>query len=216
MVPTNSDFILEGRGSEVPRVEALVGKQVYLRSDSGETVTLDVRKGWRSQMARVAVRLHPRGELKPETKYTLMLEQELPGVRNVDPRAASTPFWRTGQTRDRTRPVWSRKPAPAEGRYFFDDNRLNREVRFNLSLKEESPAYVVVTLKRARGKAPLQTYFAPIDGSRIVVGHDGCSGSFTYEDGRAYFAKIEAYDVAGNRGPSLSPIEFHAPKRMAK
>lgn len=216
VIPTNAELILEGRGAFAERVGALVGKQVYLRTDTNETVAAEVRKGWKSEMGRVAVKLAPRGGLKPNGKYTLMLEQELPGVTNLDRRAASTPFWRTGAGPDKQRPTWERRPAPAEGRYFVDDGKVHREVRLNMVMQEESPTYVVISLKRARGTAATQTYFAALDGSLATLGHDGCSGSFIFDDGRAYFATVEGFDAAGNRAPPVKKLELHAPQAMVR
>ncbi|MBX5481266.1 MAG: hypothetical protein IRZ16_05365 [Myxococcaceae bacterium] len=211
-VPTNSQFILEGRGSEAKRVAALVGRELFLKSSDGAIVKVEVRKGWTSELERTAVRLIPRSELQPASTYTLMLDAELPGWRNLDDRAADLPYWRTGPGKDRDRPRWRKLPAPAEGRYTVEDGRVSREVRFDLELSEESPAWAVVLLERASGRHNAQTYFAPIDSGIIIIGHDGCSGGFNFDDGRAYFATIEVWDAAGNRAPPTKRLQFHAPK----
>lgn len=211
VIPTNSQLILEGRGVEAERVSALVGKTLSIRSASGETVTVNVRRGWSSDQKRVAVRLVPK-KLEANQKYTLLLDEALPGWHQLDERAAQAPFWWTGAGPDHVRPKWDKLPAPAEGRYSVDDGRVTSQVKLNIGLAEESPAYVVVTLRRGRGSAHRQTYFAPLDGTAAVIGQDGCSGNFIFEDGRAYFAKVEAWDAAGNRAPPAREIEFHAPR----
>jgi hypothetical protein len=216
VIPVNAEFILEGRGIEAARVQGLLGKALFLKNEKGHAVQLDVRRGWQSEMGRTAVRLVPKGALSAEDRYTLILGSELPGYRNLDRRAAATPSWRTGPGPDKARPKWERMPAVAEGRYTVSDDRLTREVHVNAPLKDDSPTYLVVTLRRARGSTLLQTYFAPVDGSTAVLGHDGCSGAFVFEDGRAYSARVEAYDVAGNRQPVPKPVEFHAPRPPGK
>lgn len=211
-IPTNSVLILEGRGTDAGRAGALIGKTLYLKSDAGDTVTVEVRKGWQSEMGRLAVRLVPKSALKTGVKYTLMLDSVMPGWKNLDERAAELPYWRIGPKADKARPTWRKLPAPAEGRYSVDDGKVNREVRFDLDMNEETPTYVVVTIKRASGNQNTQTYFAPVDGRTIAIGHDGCSGGFNFDDGRAYFAQIEGFDVAGNRAPPTKKLQFHAPK----
>lgn len=212
VLPINAEFILEGRGTEVARVLALKGKRLRLVDDSGGEVALDVRPGWKSDMNRGAVRLVPRGKLKTDARYRLDLGALLPGARNLDPEGMQDLQWRTGMVADKQRPAWSKLPGPSEGRYFMDDGKLNRGIRFNMELEEQSPVYVVISIKRAKGKGVPQTYFAPLSSGHVTIGHDGCSGSFTFDDGRAYFARFEAYDAAGNRAPPVKPIEFHAPR----
>lgn len=212
VVPTNPRFILEGRGSEAARVLALVGKQLKMTSDDGHTVVLDVRHGWKSDLHRNAVKLVPKGKLNPDARYRLQLEAVLPGVKSLDAPSATEVSWRTGTEPDKTRPKWTKTPGPSEGRYFFDDGKLHRELRFNMTLEEVSPVFVVVTLRRARGPALPQTYFAALSSSELTIGHDGCSGSFSFADGRAYFAKFEVFDVAGNRAAPIKPIELNAPR----
>ncbi len=216
VIPINAAFILEGRGAEVERVEALVGKTLHLQSAGGESVPVEVRRGWKSEMARVAVRLQVKGKLAAQDRYTLQLDEVLPGYRNLDRRAAQTPSWFTGPGPDTKKPQWQRAPAVAEGRHAVVDGGLIRELRLSAPMKDESPTWVVVTMRRALGPKQTQTYFAPVDGGMATLGHDGCSGGFVFEDGRAYTARVEGYDVAGNAVTAPKPLQFHAPRPPRK
>ena len=216
VIPINAGFILEGRGSEGARVEALVGKTLHLRSDGGEAVAVEVKKGWRSEMARVAVRLRVKGKLAAQDRYTLQLEAAMPGAKNLDRRAAQTLSWFTGPGPDTKKPKWERAPAVAEGRHTVRDGGLIRELSLSAPMKDESPTWVVVSMRRARGPKDTQTYFAPVDGGVATLGHDGCSGSFVFEDGRAYTARVEGFDVAGNPVAASRPLQFHAPRPPRK
>ena len=60
----------------------------------------------------------------------------------------------------------------------------------------------------ARPNAPV-----PINGGDAVLGQDTCSGTFTFDDGRAYKIWLETFDSAGNKGTEkVRAIEAQAPR----
>lgn len=208
VVPTNSRFILEGIGPDRERVWDLIGQELALRTRD-DTVKLSVLKGWRSEMGRAAVILKPRALLKSNRTYRLDLGR-LSGSEVVN---GSDLEWTTGKAPDQKGPKWLERPNVAEGKYRTTaSGKKIKQLRFRMRANEESPAYLVLSIRRARGPMAVQSYFVPIQGEQALVGHDACSGSFTFDDGRAYRAIIEGYDVAGNPAEKLKPIEFHAPR----
>jgi hypothetical protein len=203
VLPTNTQLVMEGIGKDKDKVAGLVGAELALKS-TDDIVSVKVLKGWTSGQKRVAVILKPTQALKPEHTYTLLFEA-----------AAGQKFsWRTGKSADQAPPKFQENPAVAEGEYLVEKNGPTKVLRWRMVLSEESPAYLVATLKRSRGQSPLQTYFMPVNGGTAVMGHDACSGSFDFEDGRSYKATLELFDAAGNAGPHAGPIEINAPKRI--
>lgn len=210
VVPTNSRFILEGIGPDAERVWDLIGTTLILRADDDAT-TVTVQKGWKSDQGRAAVILRPRAILKANRTYRL----EMGKLDSGDVlQAPDGPVWSTGKGPDQRAPKWVERPNVAEGRYLTSpgSDKQTRLLRFRLGLKEESPAYLVFSIRRARGPQKVQTYFAPVKGSDAWIGHDECSGNFAFDDGRAYRALIEGYDAAGNPAPRMREMEFHAPR----
>jgi hypothetical protein len=227
VIPTNSRFILEGAGKEKDRVEKLAATdELVLKADDdavlvkvGKTLGVDF---WTSQMNRVAVVLTPARALLPRRQYTLLLEKALPGtvVLNDNP----TLSWMTGgggrdlndpraSGMDKTAPKYLVKPAVTEGFYRKDGDGLSRYLKVTATLAEDAPAYFVISLKRARGPATEQHYWAPIRSGEATLGHDECSGGFSFDDGRAYKLMIETFDSAGNKCvEALKPIEAQAPR----
>jgi hypothetical protein len=213
VIPLNVKFILEGSGSEAPRVSKLIGgADLVLRSGSDE-VPVTVQRGWTSSMKRVAVVLKPSGELLPNKSYTLAIDKLLPGYKVLNPNAAETLTWRTGAVADTSAPRFQVKPTVAEGYYNKDSDGVTRLLKIRTTLEEESPAYFVATVQRARGNPAKQIYPVPINGGDAVLGHDACSGTFTFDDGRAYKIWLEVFDSAGNRASEKLPvIEAQAPR----
>ncbi|HVE81222.1 MAG TPA: hypothetical protein VND93_00170 [Myxococcales bacterium] len=213
VIPTNGRFILEGVGVEVRRVQALEGDTLTLRAGD-DAVPFVVLFAWRSGMNRVAMLVKPRSLLKANRTYTMNLRQKMPGFHFLDGHDVD-PTYVTGKGPDDQKPEWLSSPAVGEGVYRkWDDTHLTRFLRFNLKLREDSPAYLVLQLQRARGSIVKQTYFLPVLDDQVLVGHDACSGRFTFEDGRAYRGEFQVFDIAGNEGPKLKPMEFNAPKEV--
>jgi hypothetical protein len=213
VIPLNTKFILEGAGTEVARVNKLIGGDDLVLKAGDDVVTVSVSKGWTGGMKRVAVMLKPNAELKPNKSYTLMIDRLLPGYKVLNPNAAETLTWRTGAVADTKAPSYSVKPSVAEGYWNKDGDAITRYLKLRTTLVEEGPAYFVATVQRARGNPAKQVYPVPINGGEAVLGQDGCSGSFTFDDGRAYKIWIETFDSAGNKAAEKVPvIEAQAPR----
>jgi hypothetical protein len=212
VVPLNVRFILEGAGKEQGRVAALADGDPLVLKASDDVVTVKVAKGWVSSMGRTAVTLTPSAALKPNRTYALMLDKRLPGYRLLN-ESADRLAWRSGEAEDRTAPKYQVKPAVTEGMYRKDSEGLSRYLTLRTQLSEEGPAYVVVSMQRVRGSSVKQVYAVPLLGGEGRLGHDACSGSFSFDDGRAYKISIETYDSAGNKATEkISAIEANAPR----
>lgn len=212
VVPLNVRFILEGAGKEQERVAALVSGEPLVLKALDDVVTVKVSKGWVSAMGRTAVTLTPTGPLKPSRSYALMVDKRLPGYRLLN-EGADTLTWRTGVAEDKTAPKYQVKPAVTEGMYHKDSEGVARYLTLRTQLSEDGPAYVVVSMQRVRGSSVKQVYAVPLQGGEGRLGHDACSGSFSFDDGRAYKISIETYDSAGNKATEkVSTIEANAPR----
>jgi hypothetical protein len=211
IVPTNSRFLLEGIGTARPQVTALVGKKLRLVADK-HVVEVKAQRGWESSLGRATIVLKVSGKLQPDTRYTLRLDEALPNVMVLNGPSTVLPEWRTGKGPDGNAPRWLKRPAVSEGFLRRSAQGTARFVRLNLSLKETSPAYLVVKLESRRPGPSAQQYVVPIHNNTAFIGHEACSGTFAMEDGRSYRARIEAFDAAGQMAPAVPPVEFEAPE----
>lgn len=211
VVPLNVRFILEGAGKEQERVAALVGDEPLVLKGGDDVVNVKVTKGWVSAMGRTAVMLTPTGTLKPNRSYALMVDKRLPGYRLLN-EGADTLTWRTGVAEDKLAPKYQVRPAITEGMYRKDAEGLTRYLSLRTQLSEDGPSYVVVSMQRVRGSSVKQVYAVPLQGGEGRLGHDGCSGSFSFDDGRAYKISVETYDSAGNKATEKISTEANAPR----
>lgn len=212
-VPVNVQFVLEGVSGEQERVSALIGSSELALFGGKEAVPVAVEKGWTSTMNRVAVRLKPRRALEPNTEYSLGLSRVLPKGRLLnDTFGDNTPRWRTGPAADGVLPKFTTRPAVSEGFYQRTKDGLTRSLKLRTQVNDLGAAYLVISMVRARGMATKQQYFVPVEGEAATVGHDVCSGSFGFDDGRAYKLTVELFDAAGNRSGSTVTLELSAPR----
>src|SRR5262249_18346626 len=152
-------------------------------------------------------------ELKPNKSYTLMIDRLLPGYKVLNPDAAETLTWRTGALADTQAPKYQMRPSVAEGYWNKDSDGITRYLKLRTTLPEEGPAYFLATVWGAGGNPAKQTYPVPINGGEAVLGQNGCSGNFVFDDGRAYKIAIETFDSAGNKAAEKLPlIEAQAPR----
>lgn len=215
VVPTNAQFFLEGAGAEQTRVSELVtSKDAIVLVGGDSAIQVKAEKGYLSQMKRVAVRLKPLKPLKPDTEYKLELGKALAGARVLnDVLGDNTIKWTTGPAADKTAPKFISKPAVSEGFYRKNDKEgLVRYLKIRTVVEETAPSFLLVTMQRVRGSSVRQQYPVPIDGDAAMVGHDGCSGSFGFDDGRAYKLSFELFDSAGNRSTEKVSLELSAPR----
>jgi hypothetical protein len=214
VLPTNTHFILEGIGEQQVRVGALVGKRLVLKTNDDKAVDevlVHIQRGWQSTRGRTAVRLTPYRALKPGRTYTLELERLLPRARLLNPAPGSgQALWRIGKEPDNDAPHWRQPPVPAEGEYERHGTDVTRWIYLRAALLEESPAFLVVSLRKRRS-VETQTYFVPINGERARLGHDACSGSFALENRTSYQATVEAYDCTEKSAGPVPPVDVSSP-----
>jgi hypothetical protein len=212
-VPTNVQFVLEGVLGEQERVTKLLTDSNLALLGGGEPIAVTVERAWTSTMNRVAVKLKPNRALQPNTEYTLTIDRALPRVKLLnDTWGDNTARWRTGPGADTTAPKFTTRPAVSEGFYQRTRDGLTRTLKLRTQVNDLGATYLLISMQRARGVASKQQYLVPVDGEWAIVGHDPCSGSFGFDDGRAYKLSIELLDAAGNAAAKQVALELSAPK----
>lgn len=218
VIPTNAQFILEGTGSAQQQVQDLLTSDaIALVAPGFDPIQVKAEKGFVSQMSRVALRLRPLKPMEPNAEYSLALPQSFAGIRLLnDKMGDGTLRWLTGRELDKKAPRYRQKPASSEGFYEVakDGTVRRKQLRLRASVEENGPAWVLVTMQRARGSSAKQQYPVPLDGDTLTLGHDACSGNFGFDDGRAYKLSFELFDAAGNRAAEKASLEVSAPRAL--
>ena len=216
VVPTNVQLIIEGVGDAQTRVQDLLGSgAMALVADGHDAIALKPEKSYVSQVARIAVRLKPQKPLEPNVEYTLALPQTMAGVPILNDRLGGGSLrWLAGNGPDKKSPAFKQKPASSEGVYLKEAGGLRRQLKLHALVDETSPVWFLVTMERARGGSAKQQYPVFIDADTLTIGHDPCSGNFSFDDGRAYRLGFELYDAAGNKAVQQATLEVSAPRPL--
>lgn len=216
VVPTNVQFILEGVGAEQARIAELAGTDaIALVAPGRDPVQVKAERGWVSQEKRIAVRLKPKKALEPNTEYTLALGAAFQNVPVINDALGDNSLrWTTGPGPDKALPKYRTRPSVAEGFYVKDkEGGLTRQLKLRALVDDLSPIYLLITMQRASGSQLKQVYPVPLDGGEALVGHDPCSGTFGFDDGRAYRLSFELFDAAGNRSAERVKLDLSAPRK---
>jgi hypothetical protein len=216
VVPTNVQFILEGTGQTQALVHELLSNEAIALIGPGvAAIPVKAEKGFVSQMSRVAVRLRPLKSLEPNVEYALALPRSMTGVRLLNDRLGDGSLrWQAGTGPDKKAPKYKQKPASSEGFYVRNEAGLRRQLRLRTVVEDSGLPWFVVTLQRMRGGSAKQVYAVPLEGEAVTIGHDECSGSFGFDDGRAYRVSFELFDAAGNKSSEPAVIEVSAPRPL--
>lgn len=216
VVPTNVQFIIEGAGAAQDLVQGLLTTEgIALVAEGHDPVPLKAEKGFVSQMARVAIRLRPLKTLEANVEYALLLPTTMAGVRLLNDRLGDGSLrWLAGTGADKKSPKYKQRPASSEGFYVQSPEGLRRQLKLRALVDESSPAWLLVSMQRARGSSSKQQYPVPLEGDALLIGHDACSGNFGFDDGRAYKLTFELFDAAGNKSPEKAALEVAAPRPL--
>ena len=217
MVPTNVQFIIQGTGELQAKVQGLISNDaIALVSPGKDTIQVKAEKGFVSQVSRVAIRLRPLKALEPNVEYSLALPPELAGVHLLNDQLGDGSLrWLAGTGADKKAPKYKERPSSSEGFYEQDKTGgLTRKLRLRTLVDERSPAWFLVSMQRSQGGSARQQFPVALDGDTFTIGHDGCSGNFGFDDGRAYKLIFELYDAAGNKATERPILEIAAPRPL--
>jgi len=216
VIPTNAQLIIEGAGDAQSLVQNLLTTEgIALVAEGKDAIAVKAEKGFVSQMSRVAIRLRPLKPLEPNVEYSLALPKELAGIHLLNDRLNDgTLRWLAGTGPDKKAPRFKQRPASSEGFYVQNAQGLLRQLKLRTLVEENGPAWLLVSMQRARGGSTRQQYPIPIEGDSFIVGHDACSGTFGFDDGRAYKITFELFDAAGNKAIEKPTLEVAAPRPL--
>lgn len=217
VVPTNVQFIIQGTGEMQAKVQELIkSNAIALVAEGKEAIQVKAEKGFVSQVARVATKLRPLKPLEPNVEYSLALPPEMAGVSLLNDQLGDGSLrWLAGSGPDKKSPRFKERPSTSEGFYEQDKTGgLARKLKLRTVVEEMSPAWLLVSMQRARGGSARQQFPVAIEGDTFTIGHDACSGNFGFDDGRAYKLTFELFDAAGNKAVERPTLEVAAPRPL--
>lgn len=203
-IKQNSIFVLYGMGQSEPVILGL-NKTYSIYLKSGETkVRLQVTETHVGQYGQAQALLKPETALAPGQEYALCIdslpEYEYPGRYNPSTERYEPVTYKVLAEKDTVPPKLVSQPRVLRKTLAHDGCGPATHVLFSNPAKDDPDVIVrttVVALKTGRETTYYLQPYGP-HGAVIQVGHDMCSGAFTFEEGDDYEVSFSFMDASGN------------------
>jgi len=188
---------------------------IYLKSEKNK-IKLNIREICIGQFQLTQAILVPEENLTAGLEYEIFIENLPEGDELKQWNIASGKYesikWKVEEGIDNTLPTWTKKPNEEKKSYILFGCGPGKNVHFNFAAYDESPVMLKTKVTHAiSGKSA--TYYLVVDNrTQVQVGHDMCSGAFTFKDGEAYEVSFDIVDFSGNLTAwTYDNIKFTAP-----
>lgn len=212
----NSKFIIQGYAFSQKTINSFKNRKVYLESESGELIELNLEEFYIGQMHLTQAIFCPTSELKPNTKYFLkysdQTENEGSEMKqyNREKKVREKVYWKTTdkkelETLNSNLNVEFEKTevihygcGPSANAIFDVKNKSEYEIWYktevvDLSTNDKKVFYI----KEWNGK--------------LNVGHEMCSGAFTYKNKGKYKVRFTPMNTDGKSLKTTDWTTFESP-----
>lgn len=209
-ISLNSMFIIQGYAFSQKTINTFKDRTIFLESESGEIIELNVQEILKGQMELTQAILCPLTELKPNTKYFLkyskQTERESNEMRhwNSDKNEYEKVYWKTTDKK-------SLDTLNSNLTLEFDKTKVihygcgpDANAIFNVKNKSSSEVWYkteVVDIKTNEQT----TYYIKEWNEQLHVGHGMCAGAFTFNNKGKYKVRFTPMNTDGK---SLKTTEW--------
>ncbi|QED36677.1 hypothetical protein FK178_02640 [Antarcticibacterium arcticum] len=217
-ISLNPMFIVEGYAYSQPQIEALGTREVYLETDDGEKIILELKGILRGQMMLTQAIFKPVQSLLPNRKYYLKLsakpDEDI--LKNFNQRynplkkEDEMVYWETTGLQNAAPLDKNLKIVFAETNVQFYGCGPEANAIFNISEKANAQIWFKTeVMDLTTGK--LTTYYIQEWKGKLYVGHNMCSGAFTYNKKGNYKVRFTPMNIDGRELNTTSWTTFASP-----
>lgn len=215
-ISLNSMFIVEGYAFSQKTIKSFKERTVYLESENGELIELNLQEIFTGQMQLTQAIFCPTSELKPNTKYFLKYSDETENeVRemttyNREKKEREKVYWKTTDKKSlenlnsnltlkfEKTDVVHYGCGPEANAIFKIKNKPESEIWYKTEVIEtETNKKSVYYIKEWNGK--------------LNVGHDMCSGAFTFKRKGKYKVRFTPMNIDGKSLKTTDWTTFESP-----
>lgn len=220
-ISLNSIFIIEGYSTSVLTINSFKKRAVFLKSENGELIKLNVVEILESQKNLMQAIFKPQKRLKPNTTYFLQYAQQTENETsdmiqwNSMTKLNEKVHWKT--TDEKSVAILNSSAAikfkktevvhfgcgPSVNAIFDTNNKSDSEIWYKTEL------YNITTSKKA-------VYYIKSENQEIYVGHDMCSGAFTFNKNEKYKVRFTPINIDGKLSNTSDWQIFENPYLNAK
>lgn len=215
-ISLNSLFIIEGYAISQKTVESFKDRKVFLESDDGDEVELELLEIRQGQMQLMQAIFRPTSKLKPNTVYRPKYENQSEGE--------SIEMKRWNSEKNESEPVqW--KTSSREKKSKLNPNLALEFEKNELKHYGCGPAsYAIFDIKNANeSEVWYKTEVAEIETNtsttfylferfgQVSVGHGMCAGGFTFQESHKYKVRFTPMNSDGESLETTDWIPFDSP-----
>jgi hypothetical protein len=215
-ISLNSMFIIQGYARSQKTINSFKNRQVYLKSESGELIELNLQNILIGQMSLTQAIFKPSQELKSNTTYYLKYSDQ------TELETMEMKQWNS-EKKEREKIYW--KTTDKKSMNTLNSN-LNIEFKktevefygcgpsvyaiFKITNKSESEIwYKTEVLNISTNKKSV--YYIKDWNEELNVGHGMCAGAFTFQDNGKYKVRFTPMNTDGKALNSTEWITFKSP-----
>lgn len=197
----NSIIILEGYGESQNIIKELNKKFPIYLVNGKQKVKLKIKEILIGQLNLTQAVLIPETKLKIGLNYTLFIEN-LPYYEplkrwNSKLSKHESIFYNVVKGKDKLQPIFKTIPKEIKKTNIQYGCGPAKYVEFDCQV-EESSKYLVKTTVRSLKSGNETTYYIEPKNGIILIGHDMCSGEFTFNEGDNYEIEFSLMDELSN------------------
>jgi hypothetical protein len=215
-ISLNSKFIIQGYAFSQKTINSFKNRTVYLESDSGELIELNLEEFYTGQMQLTQAIFCPTSELKPNTKYFLKYSDQTENEEremkqyNREKKVREKVYWKTSYKKEleTLNPNLNVEFEKTEVIHFGCGPSAN--AIFDVKNKSESEIWFKTEVIDLNTKDKKVFYIKEWNG-KLNVGHGMCAGAFAYKNKGKYKVRFTPMNTDGKSLKTTDWTTFESP-----
>ena len=212
----NSKFIIQGYAFNQKTINSLKNRKVYLKSESGELIELNLEEFYTGQMQLTQAIFCPTTELKPNTKYFLKYSDQTENEGremkqyNREKKVREKVYWKTTDKKELETLNSNLNVEFEKTEVIHYGCGPSANAIFDVKNKSESEIWYkteVVDLSTNNKKV----FYIKEWNGKLNVGHGMCSGAFTYKNKGKYKVRFTPMNTDGKSLKTTDWTTFESP-----
>jgi hypothetical protein len=212
----NSKFIVQGYAYSQKTINSFKNRKVYLESESGELIELNLKEFYTGQMQLTQAIFYPTSELKPNTKYFLKYSDQTENEGremkqyNREKKVREKVYWKTTDKKEL-------ETLNSNLNIEFEKTEVihygcgpSANAIFNVKNKSESEIWYKTEVVDLSTDNKNVFYIKEWNG-KLNVGHGMCAGGFTFKDKGKYKVRFTPMNTDGKSLKTTDWTTFESP-----
>jgi len=212
----NSKFIIQGYAFSQKIINSFKNRKVYLESESGELIELNLQEFYTGQMQLTQAIFCPTSELKPNTKYFLKYSDQTENEGremkqyNREKKVREKVYWKTTDKNELENLNYNLNVEFEKTEVVHYGCGPSANAIFDVKNKSESEIWYKTEVVDLSTNIKKVFYIKEWNG-KLNVGHGMCAGAFTYKNKGKYKVRFTPMNTDGKSLKTTDWTTFESP-----